>query len=44
MLWIPCVFCIGVAAYLATQKIEGWGWFLFIAMTIAFYAAGGAIH
>lgn len=29
---ITCVCC---AAYLANKRVEGWGWFLFVAMVCA---------
>jgi hypothetical protein len=35
---LPGLLCIGLAGYLATQSIEGWGWFLFVALVLGMKA------
>lgn len=30
--FVPCVLCILIAGYLAFHGMEGWGWFLFVAV------------
>jgi hypothetical protein len=31
---LPALLCIGISGYLATQSIEGWGWFLFATLVL----------
>lgn len=33
--WLSVAGCVGAAGFLAWQGVEGWGWFLLIAVLIA---------
>ncbi len=35
MSWIPCAICVGAAIYMVSNDVEGWGWFLFVAVLIS---------
>lgn len=35
MITLSILMCIGGAAFLAYNKVSGWGWFLFIALLLS---------
>jgi len=35
---LACMACVGVAGWLAYSKLEGWGWFLFVAVILGAYS------
>ncbi len=37
---LPSIICVLTAAILAYKRIEGWGWFLFIAVLLFLFAGG----